>query len=186
MSALVCPPPGLCCPLVATAVRVLQPPALYAGIAALHLPLGVSHHPHLMQHSHRPVSMLPDVCCLLMAIALMVAASSVFLLCCMSCCGPISQCALVHHHDCAGCRRPCLWPHLRPQAAGTTQPPARLLWVSCCLLSVLLFALHLRAALQIMMGESVGVKADIYSFGVTLHEIITGEPPQRGRLRQIW
>lgn len=43
-----------------------------------------------------------------------------------------------------------------------------------------------RIALQIMMGESVSVKADIYSFGVTLHEIITGEPPQRGRLRQIW
>eukprot|EP00891_Asterochloris_glomerata_P007287 jgi/Astpho2/7287/Aster-01593 len=39
---------------------------------------------------------------------------------------------------------------------------------------------------EIMMGESVSVKADIYSFGVTLHEIITGEPPQRGRLRQIW
>ena len=56
----------------------------------------------------------------------------------------------------------------------------------CCLLWVLLFVLHVRASLQIMMGESVSVKADIYSFGVTLHEIITGEPPQRGRLRQIW
>ena len=77
-------------------------------------------------------------------------------------------------------------PHLGPQVAGTDTPPARLLWVLHCLLWVLLFVLHEQAALQIIMGESVSVKTDIYSFGVTLHEMITGEPPQRGRLRQIW
>ncbi|GAB4814981.1 hypothetical protein N2152v2_002027 [Parachlorella kessleri] len=36
---------------------------------------------------------------------------------------------------------------------------------------------------EILVGDGCNAKADIYSYGVLLWEMITGEPPQRGMLR---
>ncbi|GAB4813247.1 hypothetical protein N2152v2_000293 [Parachlorella kessleri] len=41
------------------------------------------------------------------------------------------------------------------------------------------------AAPEILTGQAVDAKADIYSFGVVLWEICTGETPSRGQLRTI-
>ena len=41
------------------------------------------------------------------------------------------------------------------------------------------------AAPEMLLGEHCDPRADIYSFGVTLHEVLTGEPPRRGQLRDI-
>eukprot|EP00891_Asterochloris_glomerata_P006316 jgi/Astpho2/6316/Aster-08149 len=41
------------------------------------------------------------------------------------------------------------------------------------------------AAPEMLLGEHCDPRADIYSFGVTMHEVLTGEPPRRGQLRDI-
>ncbi|GAB4815748.1 hypothetical protein N2152v2_002794 [Parachlorella kessleri] len=41
------------------------------------------------------------------------------------------------------------------------------------------------AAPEILWGQRCTAKADIYSFGVVLHEICSGEAPERGRLRDV-
>lgn len=41
------------------------------------------------------------------------------------------------------------------------------------------------AAPELLLGSQVSVQADIYSFGVVLWEIVTGEQPKRGQLRAI-
>lgn len=49
-------------------------------------------------------------------------------------------------------------------------------------LSDLLWGLVLRrAAPEVLEGKRATVKADIFSFGVVLWEVITGETPERGR-----
>ena len=41
----------------------------------------------------------------------------------------------------------------------------------------------LPAAPEVLLGEGGSEKADVYSLGVVLWEIVTEEMPQRGRLR---
>ena len=41
------------------------------------------------------------------------------------------------------------------------------------------------AAPEMLLGEHCDPRADIYSFGMTMHEVLTGEPPRRGQLRDI-
>ena len=41
------------------------------------------------------------------------------------------------------------------------------------------------AAPELLAGSRCNEKADIWSFGVLLHEMVTGEPPQRGKLREL-
>jgi serine/threonine protein kinase len=41
------------------------------------------------------------------------------------------------------------------------------------------------SAPEVLMGAKCSHKVDIYSFGVILWELITGESPQRGRMRSI-
>eukprot|EP00891_Asterochloris_glomerata_P005380 jgi/Astpho2/5380/Aster-05923 len=41
------------------------------------------------------------------------------------------------------------------------------------------------AAPEVLLNDRCDAKVDVYSFGVTLHELLTGEPPRRGQLRHI-
>jgi serine/threonine protein kinase len=41
------------------------------------------------------------------------------------------------------------------------------------------------SAPEVLMGAKCSNKVDIYSFGVILWELVTGESPQRGRMRSI-
>ena len=45
--------------------------------------------------------------------------------------------------------------------------------------------LLLSAAPEVLLNDRCDAKVDVYSFGVTLHEVLTGEPPRRGQLRHI-
>ena len=45
--------------------------------------------------------------------------------------------------------------------------------------------LLLSTAPEVLLNDRCDSKVDVYSFGVTLHEVLTGEPPRRGQLRHI-
>jgi serine/threonine protein kinase len=51
---------------------------------------------------------------------------------------------------------------------------------SCCIAGTFTWT-----APEILMGLRCTEKCDLFSFGVVLWEVITGETPQRGRLRSI-
>lgn len=46
-------------------------------------------------------------------------------------------------------------------------------------------AYHVLQAPEVLMGGKCSTKVDVYSLGVILHELITGEAPKRGRMRPL-
>ena len=42
------------------------------------------------------------------------------------------------------------------------------------------------AAPEVLLGKACSEKADIYSFGVLLHELASGESPSNRQLRKLW